>query len=137
MMRIAICQTEGVAGNVAAALDLMRRTAEAAAARGAGLAIFPEMFLTGYHIGDSVFELAEAAGGPTAVAAARIARESGLAILYGYPERSGDRVFNSACLVNSAGERVAGLPQDPSLRGRGEVGCFNAGSRSWWRSWMG
>lgn len=107
MMRIAICQTEGVAGNVAAALDLMRRTAEAAAARGAGLAIFPEMFLTGYHIGDSVFALAEPAGGPTAVAAARIARESGLAILYGYPERSGDRVFNSACLVNSAGERVA------------------------------
>jgi predicted amidohydrolase len=108
IMRIAVSQNRGVAGNVDEALGLMRRTAVAAAARGARLAIFAEMFLTGYHIEDAVFELAEPADGPSAAAAAEIARETGVALLYGYPERSGDRVFNSAALVNAAGERVAG-----------------------------
>ncbi len=106
-MKIAVYQGEGVKGKVTRALDTMRVNAAAAAARGAGLVIFPEMFLTGYNIGDAAFDLAEPADGPAAAAVARISREAGLAILYGYPERSGDRVFNSAGLVNAAGQRVA------------------------------
>jgi predicted amidohydrolase len=78
----------------------MRRQAEVAAEAGAGLAIFPEMFLTGYNIGDAVFGLAEPANGPSAAAVEAIARESGMAILYGYPERFGKQVFNSALLIH-------------------------------------
>jgi predicted amidohydrolase len=85
----------------------MHRTAAAAADRGAGLVIFPEMFLTGYNIGDAVFRLAEPADGPSAAAAVQIARETGVALLYGYPEKVDGRLFNSACLINSAGEPVA------------------------------
>ncbi len=125
-MRIAICQTKGVAGNVAAALGLMRRTAQAAAARNAGLVIYPEMFLTGYHIGDAVFRLAEPADGPAGAAVARIARETGIAIITGYPERCDDRVYNSACLVNPAGERVANY-RKAHLYGSGERRWFQSG----------
>lgn len=106
-MKIGICQANGVRGDVSAALDRMQKTAAAAGRQGAGLVVFPEMFLTGYHIGDAVFGLAEPADGPSAAAAAIIARDSGVSILYGYPERSGDRVFNSARLVHPARGAVA------------------------------
>jgi predicted amidohydrolase len=78
----------------------MRRHSLAAAAAKAGLLIFPEMFLTGYNIGDAVFSLAEPADGPSTAAIERIARDSGVSVLYGYPERSGQRIFNSARLVH-------------------------------------
>jgi predicted amidohydrolase len=78
----------------------MRRQVSAAAKAGAGLVIFPEMFLTGYNIGEAVFSLAEPAAGPSADAAEKIARDSGVSILYGYPERSGNRIFNSALLIH-------------------------------------
>lgn len=125
-MKIAVYQGEGVKGEVARALDTMAMSAAAAAARGAGLVIFPEMFLTGYNIGDAVFALAEPADGPAAAAVARIGRDSGVAILYGYPERSGDRVFNSAGLVSSAGKRVADY-RKTHLYGREEKRLFHRG----------
>jgi predicted amidohydrolase len=105
--RTAVYQGNSLHADIAGSLDVMRRAATIAAVQGAGLVIFPEMFLTGYNIGDAVFSLAETADGPSAAAVAGIARKTGVALLYGYPERSGDRVFNSACLVNAAGCRVA------------------------------
>jgi predicted amidohydrolase len=65
------------------------------------------MFLTGYNIGDAVFELAEPADGPSAAAVAEIASDLGVAVLYGYPERAGDRVFNSAILIHPARGAIA------------------------------
>jgi predicted amidohydrolase len=125
-MKLAVCQEKSPAGDVPGALDLMHRRVSAAAAQGAGLVIFPEMFLTGYNIGDAVFRLAEAADGPSAAAAAEIARRSRAAILYGYPERSGGRVFNAASLVNAAGERVAGY-RKTHLYGSEEKRLFQGG----------
>jgi predicted amidohydrolase len=99
-VKLVVCQEMSPAGSVAGALELMQRQALRAAAAQARLAIFPEMFLTGYNIGDAVFDLAEPADGPSAAAVESIARESGISILYGYPERSGPRVFNAARLVH-------------------------------------
>jgi len=106
-MKIAVYQGEGVKGEVSEALGMIRTNAVEAAKQGAGLLIFPEMFLTGYNIGEAVAALAEPAVGPSAAAVAKISREAGVAILYGYPERSGDRIFNSTRLVNSAGDAIA------------------------------
>jgi predicted amidohydrolase len=106
-MKIAVYQGKGANGEVTGALGMMRMYAVEAAAQGAGLVIFPEMFLTGYNIGDAAFTLAEPAGGPSAAAVVKISRDSGVAILYGYPERSGDRVFNSALLIHPAGGGMA------------------------------
>jgi predicted amidohydrolase len=85
----------------------MRRRALEAAEAGTGLVIFPEMFLTGYNIGEAVFKLAEPADGLSAAAVATIARDSAVSILYGYPERSGNRIFNSARLVHPARGAIA------------------------------
>ena len=106
-MRIAVYQGEGVAGSVSSALEVMRRYALLAAAQGAAMVIFPEMFLTGYNIGDAVFGLAEPADGPSAEAVRQIAGDTGVSLLYGYPERSGDQVFNSARLIHPAGGGAA------------------------------
>ena len=106
-MKIAVCQAEGVNGDVAKAIDLVRSQAEVAASRGASLVVFPEMFLTGYNIGEAAFKLAEPVDGPLAAAVGKIAWDSGVSILYGYPERSGDRIFNSANLIHPAGGGMA------------------------------
>jgi len=107
IMKIAIYQGAGVLGRVDENLEVIRRSAQSAARQGAGFIIFPEMFLTGYNAGDAIFELAEAPAGPSAEKAGRIAAETDIALLYGYPERSGDRVYNSAVLIGRQGSQLA------------------------------
>lgn len=106
-MKIAVYQGEGVKGQVPRALQIMRDAAVEAVSCGAMLVVFPEMFLTGYRVGDQAFNLAEHADGPAAAAAGKIARETGVSLLYGYPERSDGRIFNSARLIEPARGGVA------------------------------
>jgi NAD+ synthase (glutamine-hydrolysing) len=47
-MRIALCQINPTVGDLAGNLDLVIKTARLAAGRGADLAVFPELVLTGY-----------------------------------------------------------------------------------------
>ena len=58
-MKIAIYQGQGRPKRVVENLKIIRSAALSAAKQGARLIIFPEMFLTGYNIGDAVFDLAE------------------------------------------------------------------------------
>jgi predicted amidohydrolase len=105
----------------------MRCQAEVAAEAGAGLAIFPELFLTGYNIGEAVFSLAEPADGPSAAAAEKIARVCGISILYGYPERSGKQVFNSALLIHPTRGAITNY-RKTHLYGAGEKRLFAPGN---------
>jgi 5-aminopentanamidase len=125
-MRIAISQTPSQHGHIEASLAVMRQTAAAALAQGAGLVIFPEMFLTGYNIGAAVFKLAEPVAGPSSQKAATIARAAGVALLYGYPERDGDAVYNSALLIDRNGRLLANY-RKAHLYGREEKKLFTAG----------
>jgi predicted amidohydrolase len=106
-MKIAIYQCEGVPASKEDNLDILHRTAIKAADQGAGLLIFPEMFLTGYNIGDRIYNLAEPMDGPAAQKVAAMAREANVALLYGYPERSGELVYNSALLIDGSGSTLA------------------------------
>jgi predicted amidohydrolase len=106
-MRTALLQSSGRPGSVDGNLKVLDEAAGRAAAAGAGLLAAPEMFLTGYAIGDDIARLAEPADGDSADAVAEIAARHGVAIAYGYPERSGDTVFNSAQLISATGDRLA------------------------------
>jgi predicted amidohydrolase len=108
-MRIAVFQGPREGGPPDRNLERLRGAAREAARAGADLLIAPEMFLTGYNIGPtSVQALAEPPDGAAAMQAAEIAREAGIALLYGYPEREGEgRVYNSALLLDRAGRQLA------------------------------
>ncbi|MFI9627694.1 carbon-nitrogen hydrolase family protein [Streptomyces sp. NPDC052042] len=106
-LRTALLQSSGRPGHVDTNLAALDAAARRAADAGARLMVCPELFLTGYAIGADVARLAEPADGPSADAVAAIAARHGLAVLYGYPERSGERVFNTARLVGPDGAALA------------------------------
>ncbi|MGW2959863.1 carbon-nitrogen hydrolase family protein [Streptomyces sp. NPDC001220] len=106
-MRTALLQSSGRPGSTVENLKALDEAAGRAAAAGAALLVAPEMFLTGYAIGDDIARLAEPADGDCADAIAELAHRHGLAIAYGYPERAGDAVHNSAQLISADGTRLA------------------------------
>ncbi|MFD1309466.1 carbon-nitrogen hydrolase family protein [Streptomyces kaempferi] len=117
-MRTALLQSSGRPGSVVENLKVLDAAAGHAAAAGAGLLAAPEMFLTGYAIGDDIGRLAEPADGDAADSIAEIATRHGVAVAYGYPERSGERVHNSAQLISADGTRLA------NYRKTHLFGCF-------------
>ncbi len=104
--------------------------AERAAAGGAALLMLPEMFLTGYAIGAAAArDLAEPSDGPAAARAAAIARERGIALLYGHPELGADgSVYNAISLFGADGTRLAGHRKS-HLFGDVDVSQFRPGDR--------
>lgn len=125
-MKLAIWQLTGVPGVMAANLALLAEGAAQAAADGAELVVFPELFLGGYNIGGRVHDLAEPADGPAMQAVGEVARRCGLAILTGYPERVGAVVYNAAALVDRSGARRLNY-RKAHLFGDYERGAFAAG----------
>ncbi|MFD7999075.1 carbon-nitrogen hydrolase family protein [Streptomyces mirabilis] len=117
-MRTALLQSSGRPGSVVENLKVLDEAAGRAAAAGAGLVAAPEMFLTGYAIGDDIARLAEPADGDSADAIAEIATRHGVAVVYGYPEHEGETVFNSAQLISADGTRLA------NYRKTHLFGCF-------------
>ncbi len=72
----------------------------------ADLVIFPELSLTGYVLHDQLYESAEAIPGPSTKRIAEIAKKTGLHIIFGIPELSGQTkatLFNTAVLVGPKG----------------------------------
>jgi predicted amidohydrolase len=112
-----------VAGN------LQRLHQLALEAKGADLLVLPEMFLTGYNIGvDAVSVLAEVYNGESAQQIARIAKATGIAILYGYPERTGDgQIYNAVQLIDANGERLCNY-RKTHLFGDLDRSMFSAGT---------
>ncbi|MCO4694727.1 carbon-nitrogen family hydrolase [Streptomyces sp. RO-S4] len=117
-MRTALLQSSGRPGHVVENLKALDDAAARAAAAGADLLVTSELFLTGYAIGDDLGRLAEPADGDAADAVAEAAARHGLAVAYGYPERSGGTVYNSVQLVAPDGTRLA------NYRKTHLYGCF-------------
>ncbi|MGV9884238.1 carbon-nitrogen hydrolase family protein [Streptomyces sp. NPDC003006] len=121
-LRTALLQSSGRLGSVAENLTALDEAAGRAAAAGAGLLVAPELFLTGYAIGEDVARLAESADGPSAKAIAEIAVRHRVGVVYGYPEREDDLVFNSSQLIGPDGTRLA------NYRKTHLFGCFERDS---------
>ncbi|MGO1119175.1 carbon-nitrogen hydrolase family protein [Rhodovibrionaceae bacterium A322] len=72
------------------------------------LLVCPELFLSGYNVGDQITALAEPVHGPFAQRLAELARQYRTALVYGYPERGAEgEVFNSAACLSADGELLA------------------------------
>ncbi|QJI35374.1 carbon-nitrogen hydrolase family protein [Pseudomonas sp. ADAK13] len=105
-MRVALYQCPPLPLDVAGNLKRLHQLAQEAT--DADLLVLPEMFLTGYNIGlEAVGALAEAQDGPSAQSIAALAKNSGVAILYGYPERGADgQIYNAVQLIDANGQRL-------------------------------
>ncbi|MGW2231542.1 carbon-nitrogen hydrolase family protein [Streptomyces formicae] len=121
-LRTALLQSSGQLGSVDENLKALDAAAGRAAGAGAGLLVTPELFLTGYAIGDDVARLAEPANGAAAAAIGEIAVRHGIGVVYGYPERAGEAVFNSAQLIGPDGASLA------NYRKTHLFGCFERDS---------
>lgn len=123
---VAVFQGRSLLGRTAENLGRMRRAAATARAFGAELLVCPELFLTGYNLGDAAGTVAEAVGGEALTTAAAIAREHRVGLVFGFPERAGDAVFNSAAAIDADGTLVA-VHRKCHLYGGFERGAFRAG----------
>ena len=126
-MRVAILQTAGKTGDVKANLERLAVKVGEAASLGARIVVCPELYLTGYNVDTpTMTRLAEAEDGPSAQRICDIARSNSIAILYGYAERDGDTVYNSAQLIDSDGRSLANC-RKTHLFGELEQSSFTPG----------
>ncbi|ACZ87838.1 nitrilase-related carbon-nitrogen hydrolase [Streptosporangium roseum] len=103
-LRIACLQSAGHGRDVEANLAELDSAAAAAAAAGAELLVTPEMFVTGYDVGD----VAELAALPLTGRVAAIAAARGIAVVAGLPAvLPGGGVGNMAVVVDDGGRVLA------------------------------
>jgi nitrilase len=127
-MRIACFQGPAQADTPQGNLAVLARTAGEARAGGADLLVVPELFLTGYAIGaEAVGRLAEPVGGAGITEARRIAAETGIALVFGYPERDGAQVYNAAVAIGADGAVLASY-RKTHLFGDVDRAQFSAGA---------
>jgi predicted amidohydrolase len=128
-MRLALHQGPSPAGDPEAAFAAIDRTLAAAAAAGARMAVFPELFLPGYNCAD-IPALAQPLDGPWGARLATLARRHGCGLAVGLAERDGDRLWNSALALGPDGARLAHYrkvqlygPREKALFTPGDAAC--------------
>ena len=107
--------------------ERLRRLTAALEAQPVDLVVCPELFASGYNVGEELERLAEPADGPTREAFAAIARATGAAILYGYPEAADGRLYNSAACVGPDGALLANHRKRLNSPGSFEEDAFDLG----------
>lgn len=106
-MRIALHQGPPIGGDIEAAFVRLDADTRAAALAGAGMIVFPELFLPGYNRPDLHGPLAQPLDGPWLSRIAGIARAAGCGITLGFAEREGDAVYNAAAAFGPDGALLA------------------------------
>jgi len=90
-----------------AQMDALSKTVARASDRRADLLLCPELFMTGYYLKAEVNELAESIDGPFIRQACQLALKHRIMMVFGYPEKAGSRIYNSAVVISSDGDVVA------------------------------
>ncbi len=98
-MKLGIAQLNLVVGDIAGNTTRLQAAALEAHGAGAALLITPEMSICGYPAEDLVLRRDFTAACAAAVQQLAVAVPPELALIVGYPERSGDELFNSAALI--------------------------------------
>jgi predicted amidohydrolase len=106
-LRVAIYQCASGGLNQAERLEALRRVLGGPVTANAQLVVCPELFMSGYNVGDDLERYAETIEGPFAKAVSQLAQKAGRAIVYGYPEREGANRYNSAASFGPDGSLLA------------------------------
>src|SRR5450631_1420368 len=107
-LAIAVAQLNSTVGDIAGNAEKVRRARVAAAAQGADLVVFPELFIAGYPPEDLVLKPAFQAACRAAIEAlARETSSAGPALLVGTPWLDGGKLYNAVALLD--GGAIAAL----------------------------
>jgi 5-aminopentanamidase len=101
--RVAAAQLSLTVGDVPGNRRSGREAIAAAAARGAGLVVLPELSDTGYVFADRDEAITLADPGPTVEGWVAAARQFDVVVVGGYCDRAGDILTNSAVVVDGSG----------------------------------
>lgn len=103
-LRIAALQTGGTPGDAEENLAELDDAARRAAERGVELLLTPELFVTGYDIGERARRWSEQ---PLAARVGEVCRRRGIGVLAGIPEPVEGGIGNCATLVDERGDVLA------------------------------
>lgn len=104
--KVALAQISCKPGDKKQNLKKIETAVTRAEKKGADLVILPELSLTGYVVRDQIYELAEEIPGPSTRIIERIARDAGIHVVFGMPEKSKmaqATLHNTAVLVGPKG----------------------------------
>jgi len=105
-MKITLGQFQPIIGKKEENLKRIEKVLRKAAKDKADIVLFPELCLTGYFIQDTHLDLAETVDGPSLNYVKRLCKELGLYTVLAWPEKSGDKIYNSACLISKEGKII-------------------------------
>jgi predicted amidohydrolase len=103
-MKLAVFQSAGGGLSVQGRLT---KISEALAQTDCDLMVCPELFLSGYNVGDAVGHIAKTESQSFINQASDLAKSTNTALVFGYPELAGGVLYNSALFVDAAGQRLA------------------------------
>lgn len=126
-MKLALYQGPPIGGDVEAGLTRLDTVTRAAALAGAGMVVFPELFLPGYNRPDLHATLSQPLGGAWSRAVAGIAKAARCGVTCGWAERDGDTVYNAATAYGPGGD-LLGHYRKIQLFGPMEQASFAFGS---------
>ncbi|WP_282607349.1 carbon-nitrogen hydrolase family protein [Pelagibius sp. Alg239-R121] len=106
-MKLALYQGPSPSGNLEAAFETIEGKLLAAAAAGADMVVFPELFLPGYNQRQLHPSLAQPQGGPWEAQLAVLAKSTGCGLTIGWAERDGAQLYNAASTFDRHGRRLA------------------------------
>jgi len=105
-IKLALCQISSKRENKAANLQKIEELTKRAKQKGAALAIFPEMSLTGYVLHDQVYELAEPITGSSVQQMENLAKKTKMHIIFGMPElceNTKATIYNTSVIIGPRG----------------------------------
>jgi predicted amidohydrolase len=141
-VRIAVCQILSIDGDREGNFRRIEYALEAARAGGAAIAAFPESVILGWENPDA-HRMATTIPGADSERIAALAKQYGLMISIGLDEKDGDRLYDSAILVDKTGHllwkhrKLVVLPElmDPPYA-QGTIDAIGVAQTEWGRIGM-
>lgn len=106
LLNVAVLQTPGSLLGPQDRIEWLKRTLGELSDPSVDLLVLPELYLTGYNIGGDVQQWAEKRDGKFSRQIADLSRSNQLAIHFGYAEREGDQLYNSAACYDNTGVMI-------------------------------